>query len=297
MSDHNFYYQHPQIVFTNPKRFKNLDWLCKPRQMPTIDPNSSHEFEGFTGTAVGTRIVWAVTGNIISYCENSLLLWNPNEDVITKYDFQGKIITMAHHPHYRYLATSNQHKGRDSINVWSMSTKTMLNCFCYTPVVRALITALCWSKSGIQLLSGNAQGIVCTLNFYGQKQLIHSTRPFIHAMIKDIKCSASGRYVASLDILGKLCVWSYNSGNLILHHIWDMQPSTWHSMDWHPWSDADLALCIQRGQQILLLNMNSKRIEAHSVGHTFKFERPVISFNKVSAELVVSCQQKAGKNN
>lgn len=286
----NFTYCPHRNVCSSPTRYKDLDWMCKPRKKPKIDANSSHEFEGFAGTAVGTQIEWAWTGHIISYCENSLLLWNPAEDIITKYDLEN-VVTLAYHPYYRFLATSNHNKTRPSVNVWTFERGAMLNCFCHRPRTHYMVTTLCWNKYGLHLLTGNSKGVICSLDFHGTKELFHRTPP-IHKMIKDIKFSATGQYVASLDIVGKLCIWSYNSGYLVLHHVWDSGTPTRVSMDWHPWTDFDIALCIQRGSQVLVLNILSKETEAYSMGRAFKFDRPVISFNRISAELILSCQRK-----
>lgn len=286
----NFTYCPQRSVCSSPTRYKDLDWICKPRQKPKIDANSSHEFEGFRGVAVGTLIEWAWTGHIVSYCENSLLLWNPTEDIITKYDLEN-VVTLAYHPYYRFLATSNHNKARPSVNVWTFERSAMLNCFCHRPKSSYMVTALCWNKYGLHLLTGNMKGVIGSLDFHGTKELFHRT-PAIHSIIKDIKFSATGQYVASLDHVGKLCIWSYNSGYLVLHHIWDSGMPTRVSMDWHPWTDFDIAICIQRGCLVLVLNILSKQTEAYSTGRAFTFDRPVISFNRISAELVLGCQRK-----
>lgn len=281
-----------QVVCSSPTRYKDLDWMCKPRKKPKVDANSSHEFEGFEGTVVGSLIDWAWTGHIVSYCENSLLLWNPAEDIITKYDLEN-IVTLAYHPYYRFLATANhRHKSRPSVNVWTFERGAMLNCFSHRPKSNHIVTTLCWHKHGIQLLTGNVRGVIGTLDFYGSKKLFHLTPP-VHSVIKDIKFSATSQYVASLDIMGKLCIWSYNSGYLKLHHVWNSRLPTKASMDWHPWSEFDLVLCIQRNCLVLVLNILSKAREAYSTGRDFIFDRPVVSFNRISAELVVGCQKKS----
>lgn len=293
-NDDNFTYLPHRTVYSTPRRYKDLDWMCKPRKKPQIDADSSHEFEGFSGTAVGTRIEWTFTGHIVSYCDSALLLWNPSEEVITKYDFHEHIVTLAHHPFLRFLATSIQHRLRHSVKVWAMSGGAMLNRFCYTPKSGGVITTLCWNKFGLHLLSGNARGGICTLDFYGPKQLLHRTPSSCHSMIRDLKFSATGCYVASLDILGKLCVWSYNGGFLVLHHVWESASlSTPVSMDWHPWTNSDLALCVERGQIVIILNVQSRKTEAFATGgRALRFDRPVLSFNRVSAELVVGCSRK-----
>lgn len=292
-ADDNFYYYPQECFCSSPTRYKDLDWMCKPRKKPAVDANSSHEFRGFSGTAVGTQIEWAWTGHIVSYWQNSLLLWNPDEDIITKYELED-VVTLAYHPHSHFLATSNHHKTRPSVNVWSLERGAMQKYFSHRPRSNYMITTLCWHKHGIHLLTGNVEGVLSTLDFSGTKELFHST-PAVHSMIKDIKFSATAQYVASLDILGKLCIWSYNSGYLMLHHTWDSGMSTNHiSMDWHPWTDFDIVLCIQRGSMVLVLNILSKQTEAYSTGRAFKFDRPVVSFNRYSAELVVGCQRKGG---
>lgn len=288
----NFMYCPQQIVISSSSRYNDLDWICKPRKKPKMDADSSHEFEGFSGTVVGTRIEWTFTGHIVSYCDGSLLLWNPSEEVITKYDFNEHVVTLAHHPHYRFLATSIQHKFRNFVKVWSMKNGAMLSCFCYTPKRGGIITTLCWNKLGIHLISGNAQGSICTLDFYGAKQVMHRTSSRLHSMIRDLKFSASGCYLASLDILGKLCIWSYNSGFLKLHHVWDSTaPASPTAIDWHPWTDTDLVLCLKRDQMLTILNVQSKKSVALAKATAFQFNRPVISFNKISAELVVGCSR------
>lgn len=286
----NFVYYPQQYVCSSPTRYKDLDWMCKPRKKAAIDPNSSHEFQGFAGTAVGTQIEWAWTGHIVSYWQNSLLLWNPSEEIITKYDLED-VVTLAYHPHHHFLATSNHHKTRPSVNVWSFNGGAMLNCFSHRPKSHYMVTTLCWHKHGIHLLTGNVEGVISTLDFSGTKELFHSTPP-IHSMIKDIKFSATAQYVASLDIVGKVCVWAYNSGYLKLHHTWDSDVATNVCLDWHPWTDFDIVLGVQRGCLLLVLNILSKQTEAYSKGRAFKFDRPVVSFNRLSAELVVGCQKK-----
>lgn len=288
----NFYYYPQRYVCSSSTRYRDLDWICKPRTKPKVDANSSHEYLGFAGTAVGTQIEWAWTGHIVSYCEGSLLLWNPNEDIITKYDLDS-VITLAYHPYCPYLATANHRKMSTSVNVWTFKKGAMLNCFSYRP--KSMVTSLCWHKHGVHLLTGNTRGVIGSLDFSGTKGMFHRTRP-IQAMIRDIKFSATAQYVASLDIIGKVCIWSYNSGYLKLQHVWDSGRPTYVSMDWHPWTDFDIVLCVQRTNQLIVLNILSKQAEAYSTGLGFRFDRPVVSFNRSSAELAVVCRRK-GKTN
>lgn len=287
----NFLYHPQKWTVSNSSRYKDLDWMCKPRRKPLVDANSSHEFKGFSGTAVGTQIEWAWTGHIVSYCENSLLLWNPAEDVITKYDMEN-VVTIAYHPYNRALATSNHNKTRPSINVWTFERGAMHNCFNHCPRNHSMVTTLCWHRHGIHLLAGNANGVISTMDVYGSNKLFHET-PANHSMIKDIKFSATGQYVASLDIVGKLCIWSYNSGYLVLHHEWSSGIPTNVAMDWHPWTDFDIVLLVQRGCVLLVLNILSKQTEAYSTGKAFRVDRPVIAFNKITAELVMGCQKNS----
>lgn len=150
-TEENFYFYPEKNTYLPPRRYKDLDWLCRPRGKPLIDAHSSHEFEGFCGTAVGNLIEWAWTGQLIAYYEDSLLLWNPNEEVITKYELMD-VITLAYHPFNSSLATSNRHKAKHSVNVWAFERGNMRNCFSYRSKLGGPITSLCWHRHGIHLL-------------------------------------------------------------------------------------------------------------------------------------------------
>lgn len=143
------------------------------------------------------------------------------------------------------------------------------------------------------LSSGNSKGSIVTLDICAEKKAkINQTSSSVHRMIKDMKFSASGRYIASLDIIGKLCIWYYNSGYLILQQdIKDPRLSSIAKMDWHPWNDFDIALCMGQGRIVLIWNILSKKVEAYSKISTFNHNNPVICFNKITAELLISAHR------
>lgn len=150
-SEANFYFYPERHGIPTSRRYKDLDWLSKPRRKQLIVPHSSHEFDGFSGTLVGNLIDWAWTGQLVAYYDHSLLFWNPNEGMITKYDFMD-VITLTYHPFNYSLATSNRHKGKHTVNVWIFDLDNMRNSFSYRPKNGGPITSLCWHRHGMHIL-------------------------------------------------------------------------------------------------------------------------------------------------
>lgn len=103
-------------------------------------------------------------------------------------------------------------------------------------------------------------------------------------LITDIRISKTAKYFASTDASGYVLIWNLRKLRPYIKCVEESECL----IAWHPWKEDDLILASTLPAKIRLINVTSKRVVAFYRRDDKRCRIDAITFNPLSAELVIS---------
>ncbi|XP_050092118.1 protein cortex [Anopheles aquasalis] len=276
-----------QPTYCNPEQ---LDWSCKPRQKPTSFIEAIHDLP-LIKTGCQKIIDWSQRDQIAAVFNKKLVIWSPHTDETMGLRAQGTT-AIAFSPSGDRLVLADYMAHGPGLLILDMQRKPFGQKGVYKILepFREVVTYVVWDDTGNYVLCGMYDGLilsVCLL--YSEDRDKDGQFPCFTnhmASIRAMKFSCGFKYLATSDYVGCVYVWAWKAGLLDPLMRMMVSPSV-VLFDWHPWREDEIAIADSDPISVGLYHIPSGKIV--SSYRSLRFEGVVteISFNKISAELVV----------
>lgn len=244
---------------------------------------------GFKEYRNGNNVIdWSVKGQIAASFDSSLVLWGPptadKETSTVLYDLKY-VKALKYSPDGNKLALSINRLLSSVLQIWEISDKMSIFTTTRLQIAkeRPLETICClsWKSTFEHIICGMSTGKVYIV-LYPQMESIHCYDSHSYA-IRAIKYSINNTFIAITDVEGNLSVLRNNSNFEVY-----LKNKKAHYITWHPWVETNLLIGYKHPASIHLLDLKTKTTIAHYKRNDAQYTLCAISFNPLSAELIVS---------
>lgn len=271
---------------------EEMDWECRPRSQPLAYNDSTHDMPGFNTYANGDNIIdWNCHGQIAASFDSTLVVWGPtegeDETVTLLYELRN-IRALKYSPCGTKLALSINDVDRNRLQIWEVGNKVSIYLSKNTSFPKFLpyesIRCIEWDKSGKRIVFGLSSGSVHFVDFpimeFAHHFELHTAR------ITDIRFSTNDKFIAIVDVSGRLSILHGTSYNLFFEY------KEANFIAWHPWRETNLLIGTKTPAAIKLMDVKTMSIVAYYHRTDLQYELCAMTINPLSAELVVSFVHK-----
>lgn len=291
LAEKNSFLLNSNILPSTPKyefiygNLNGFDWPCVPRSKFLACADTTHDLPHLDIHTEIHRIDWSVTGQIAASFEQELVLWTLSLDLTLSYKFRNSG-SIAYCPKGKFLAIALRKFDYTALELWDISSKTdlyMHESFFFSKK-NAVIMCIEWGRKGNVIACGLSSGAVHLFSSPDLCEIKHLWHH--HHAVFMIKFSPNMRYLATSDIEGNIYVYNYPDCDV--HVVLRSKRKLRVVIDWHPWNGTDLAISENSPASIVILHVPSREIVAYYQRKDKKIEIDFITFNKLTAELLVS---------
>ncbi|XP_058067093.1 protein cortex [Anopheles bellator] len=273
-------------TYRNPQR---LDWSCQPRSKPIGFIEAVHDLP-LIKKDYEKIIDWSANGQIAAIFRSKLVIWTPNTDATL--GLQAQFMTsIAFNPAGDQLALAVFMMERPYLRILQMLgnnvgergyLKRLDASHCYP------ITCLVWDGTGQCVVCGlqNGEIAIVQLGDKGSERKPYGGGYHVHrAAIAGMKFSCGSKYLASGDTCGAVFIWSWSGARLTPVTKWKSPSMAF--FDWHPWREDEIAIVNSVPVGIAIYHIPSRKMLSSYRRLHCDCMVTALSFNKISAELVV----------
>ncbi|XP_055857164.1 protein cortex [Episyrphus balteatus] len=265
------------------------DWPCRPRSKFLACAETTHDLPHFDMVTELNLIDWSVDGQIAASFGQELVLWTPSLDLTLVYKISNSR-SISYCPKGRFLAIGTEKYDYPVLELWDTNSAKELYLFERYNFRHKNCIVLCieWAQNGKIIACGTSFGSVwvfCVPALNVIKVLKNHHQPVFM-----IKISPNMRFLATSDIEGNIYV--YNWPSYEVHVVCRSKRKLRVVIDWHPWNGTDLAISEDSPASIVILHVPSREIVAYYQRKDRRVEIDFITFNKLTAELLVSYSNK-----
>ncbi|XP_055902343.1 protein cortex isoform X2 [Eupeodes corollae] len=289
LSDHNVLPSVPNYEFIY-GNLNGFDWPCAPRKKFLACADTTHDLPNFDMFTDTNLIDWSVDGQIAASFGEELVLWSPSLDLTLIYKMSDSS-SIAYCPRGKYLAIASKKFEYPVIELWDVKNKTELvisNGYYFCKRQNCMALCIEWAQNGKVVVCGTNLGWVYVFNVPD----LDAIRVFKNHQqsVYMIKFSPNMRYIATSDIEGNTYIYNWPSCDI--HVVLRSKRKLRVVIDWHPWNGTDLAISEDSPASIVILHVPSREIVAYYQRKDRRVEIDFITFNKLTAELLVSFSKK-----
>ncbi|XP_035786956.1 protein cortex-like isoform X3 [Anopheles albimanus] len=275
-----------QPTYRNPEQ---LDWSCRPRQKPTSFIEAIHDLP-LIKTDCQKIIDWSPRDQIAAVFNKKLVIWSPHTDETMGLRAQGTT-AIAFSPSGDRLVLADYMTHRPGLLILDMQRKPLGQKGAYKILepFRQAVTYLVWDETGNYVLCGLYDGLILSVCLLYSEETQDGQFPCFtnhSASIRAMKFSCGYKYLATSDYDGCVYVWTWKAGMLDPLMRMLLSPSTVF-FDWHPWREDEIAIADSDPIAVGIYHIPSGKMVSSYRSLRFGGIVTAISFNKISAELVV----------
>ncbi|CAD7081238.1 unnamed protein product [Hermetia illucens] len=263
-----------------------FDWPCKPRVKPMAFTDSTHDLPGFRANFGPNIISWSPRGPVAASFRKDLVLWIPQTLSTLVYRLNENF-AISYNPSGTILAVSCKKADLAVLQLWDCTEQNFIYSMTENVLNEKLDQIICidWEPSGGYIACGTIGGNVIIFRAPDLKKI--RTLENSWGKISTVKFSPKRNYLVANNVVGNTKIWSWKSCDLCCEISKTKIRNSY--MDWHPWNGTDLVMADSCPAAIFVFNVPSKTIVARYQRTDETVYIEYIIFNKISAELLVSC--------